>query len=204
MTDTLALLYSGGKDSSLAAYILSKLGYEVKPVTVTFGVTDAWKHAKEAAKVIGFEHEVKSFPRSIAEKAAEMIAQDGFPNRGINFIHKYALEKLAKEHRILADGTRRDDRVPWLEFEEIRSLEDRYGIEYIAPLRGIGYKSLNTLVHELFEVEEKNSEQMKKGDYEAEVRAVLEERGFEVKKLFPKAHKQSRVIGIRRTKDEQS
>jgi len=32
------------------------------------------------------------------------------------------LEKVAKEYEIVSDGTRRDDRVPWLELKEIRSI----------------------------------------------------------------------------------
>lgn len=193
--EEVALLYSGGKDSSLAAHTLSKY-YDVKLLTATFGILDSWKYAKEAADIIGFEHEVKKFERSALEEASEMIIKDGFPKNGINFIHRRVLNTAAKKYKLIADGTRRDDRVPCLEFSEIRSLEDTYRVEYIVPLRGLGYKTINKLANKIFKIEEGESGKIQHADYEAEIRAVLKERGCEVKNFFP-AHKQSRVIGVR-------
>jgi hypothetical protein len=192
--EEVALLYSGGKDSSLAAHMLSKY-YKVKLLTATFGILDSWKYAKESANIIGFEHEVKKFVRSVIEEASEMIIKDGFPKNGINFIHRHVLSAAAKEHKLVADGTRRDDRVPLLRRREIRSLEDMYGIEYIAPLRGLGYKTINRLATKIFKIEEGESGKIQHADYEAEIRAVLKEKGCEVKNFFP-SHKQSRVIGV--------
>ncbi len=183
-----ALLYSGGKDSSLAAYILKKLGYEVKLINVNFGVLDSWKHAKEASEHLGLEFEVVKMQREILNKACEIMLSNGYPNNGLNYIHKQALIEVGKRYKRVADGTRRDDKVPKLSLPEIRSLEDKYNIEYIAPLRGLGYKTIRALVERIFIVEE--GEDIKKADYEAEIRHVIN------KNIFPK-HKQSKIIGMR-------
>lgn len=191
--EEVAVLYSGGRDSSLAACILSSY-YEVKLITVSFGVLDTWKHAHEAAKALGFDHKVKKFERSIAEKALEMIIKDGFPKNGINFVHKHALRALAEEYSVVADGTRREDRVPYLSLGEIRSLEDKYAVEYIAPLRGMGYKTIRKLAESIFKIEEHASEAQKNSDYESEIRAIINRESRA--KVFP-SHMQSTVVGIR-------
>ena len=48
------VLYSGGKDSSLMAVILSRLGYDVDLVTVNFGVFDSYIPASMSAKSLNF------------------------------------------------------------------------------------------------------------------------------------------------------
>jgi hypothetical protein len=194
--EKVGVLYSGGKDSSLAAYILSKLGYEVELITANFGVLDSWKYAKESAQIIGFKHKVMKFEKDVVEEASKMIITDGFPKNGINFIHRHVLNRVAKSYEIVADGTRRDDRVPWLEIDEIRSLEDRYNIEYLTPLRGVGYKTRDKLIGRIFKIIEKESDSIMKSDYEAEVRAILKTKGYDPKKFFP-VHKQSRVVGLK-------
>ncbi|HDG63806.1 MAG TPA: hypothetical protein ENG72_00320, partial [Thermococcus sp.] len=140
-------LYSGGKDSSLAAYILSRLGYDVILVTISFGLLDSWKYAKETAERLGFKHKVVSLDQSILEIAAEMCIKDGHPNNAIQFIHEKALEEVAKLEYVerISDGTRRDDRVPLLDQRRTRSLEDRFNVQYIRPLLGLGYKTIREL-----------------------------------------------------------
>ena len=125
------VLYSGGKDSSIIAVILNKLGYCVELVTVNFGVYPSWKAAAESASNLGFTHRILDGDPNVLKDAVDTIINDGFPNNGINHIHKYALELAAKEYSVVADGTRRDDRVPKLDLNEIRSFEDRNGVEYI-------------------------------------------------------------------------
>jgi len=144
-------LYSGGKDSSLAAWILSQLGYEVELVTVTFGLLDNWRYARETAERLGFAHRVLELPREILEKAGEMAIRDGHPNSAIQFMHERALEALASMPEVerVSDGTRRDDRVPLLDLPKARSLEDRFGVAYIRPLLGLGYKTIRELVERL-------------------------------------------------------
>ncbi len=188
-------LYSGGKDSSLSAWILTRLGYEVKLVTVSFGVLDSWKHAKKTAERLGFEHQVLYLSREILEKAADMCIEDGHPNRAIQFIHESALEEVAKIASRISDGTRRDDRVPFLDLPKARSLEDRFNVAYIRPLLGLGYRTIRELTERLFMIEIRESEELEKSDYEVELRHLLRERGIDPLTLFPRSHYQSRVLG---------
>ncbi|AEH25359.1 DUF7411 family protein [Pyrococcus yayanosii] len=192
-------LFSGGKDSSLAAWILSRLGYEVKLVTVTFGVLDAWKYARETAESLGFDHEVMELPRGMLERAAAMCIEDGRPGRAIQFLHERALETLAARRGVerISDGTRRDDRVPFLDLPKARSLEDRFNVAYIRPLLGLGHRTIRELVEKLFLVEIRESEEIKKSDYEVELRHILRELGHDPARIFPKRHLQSRVLGWR-------
>lgn len=192
-----ALLYSGGKDSSLAGVLLRKLGFDVTLCTVTFGIQGNGRYAEKAAGIIGFPFKLVALKQEILEDACEKILKDGFPNNGINYLHLQALKHVAEEYDIIADGTRRDDRVPYPRLKEIRSLEDSLGVEYLAPLRGIGYKRINKLAEKMFIVEESDSPAFGKGDYEAEIKALLREKGHMVNNLFPR-HKQSRVVGLRR------
>ncbi|ASJ09642.1 hypothetical protein A3L11_10520 [Thermococcus siculi] len=190
-------LYSGGKDSSLAAWILTRLGYEVRLVTVSFGTLDNWRFARETAERLGFEHRVVYLPRDILERAADMAIKDGHPNNAIQFIHERALEAIASlpEVERVSDGTRRDDRVPFLDLPRARSLEDRFKVAYIRPLLGLGYKTIRELVEKLFVVEIRESEELEKSDYEVELRHLLRERGIDPLEIFPKSHRQSRVLG---------
>ena len=191
------VLYSGGKDSSIVAVILKKLGYEVELITVNFGVYPSWKTAAESSSNLGFKHRVLMADPDILKDAVDTIINNGFPNEGINHIHKYALELAAKDYSLVADGTRRDDKVPKLDFNEIRSFEDRNGVEYI-NLGGFGHKSINSLSKTLFEVKKELSSRENNSDYEIEIRFLISElEGDELAfKIFPE-HLQSRVIGWR-------
>ena len=191
------VLYSGGKDSSIIAVILKKLGYEVELVTVNFGVYPSWKAAAESSSNLGFKHRILMADPDILKDAVDTIINNGFPNKGINHIHKYALELAAKDYSLVADGTRRDDKVPKLDFNEIRSFEDRNGVEYI-NLGGFGHKSINSLSKTLFEVKKELSSRENNSDYEIEIRFLISElEGDELAfKIFPE-HLQSRVIGWR-------
>ena len=190
-------LYSGGKDSSLSAYILNRLNYDVRLVTVNFGVLNSWRYAKETAERLGFKHEVVFLEETILEKAMEMCIKDGHPNNAIQFIHEKALEEIAKRENVerISDGTRRDDRVPFLDQRKTRSLEDRFNVQYIRPLLGLGYKTIRELTEKLFVVEVKESEELEKSDYEVELRHLLREKGIDPLTIFPKRHYQSRVLG---------
>jgi len=53
-----AILYSGGKDSSLMAVILKRLGYHVELLTANFGVFPSWKSAARSASALGFKHRI--------------------------------------------------------------------------------------------------------------------------------------------------
>ena len=126
-----AVLYSGGKDSSLMAVILDKLGYDVELITINFGVFDSTIPASSSANNLGFKHRVVKLDKKILTEAVEMIIEDQFPNNGINHIHHQVIEHLADEYDLIADGTRREDRIPKLKQNEIQSLEDRKGVQYV-------------------------------------------------------------------------
>ena len=187
------LLFSGGKDSSLSAFILKKLGYEVKLITITFGYSENWKLARETSEILGYDHNVIKMDEKILTEGSRIILEEGYPLRGIKYIHREVIEELAKDYKVICDGSRRDDRTPRLELSEIRSLEDKYGVEYISPLQGIGYRTLRYLANKLFIVETYNSSEKKTADYETEVRIFLGDKG---KNIFP-VHEQTRVLGWR-------
>jgi len=194
----LALLYSGGKDSSLAAVLLDDF-YEVTLVTATFGITDDWQHAKHAADSLEFPFERLSLDRAVAETAVDRMATDGFPRNGIQQVHDHALESAAElDVDAIADGTRRDDRVPNVSRASAQSIEDRWGVDYIAPLSGFGRHAVDQLVEASFEVEVGPSEEVQKADYEDELRTLLADRHGEeaVAEVFPE-HEQTYVHGRR-------
>ena len=192
----LALLYSGGKDSSLAAILLDRF-YDVRCVTGSFGLTDDWEHAERAANELGFPFDRVELDRSVAEEAADRMLADGYPRNGIQRVHEHALETIAgRDVDAIADGSRRDDRVPTVSRAQAQSIEDRHGIDYISPLSGFGRHAVDRLVEATFEVEQGPSEEVPKADYEDELRALITEQyGAEtVADVFP-AHDQTYVRG---------
>lgn len=192
------VLYSGGKDSSLMAFILNKLGYDVELVTVNYGIYPSWKPAAESASNLNFNHRLMKADSDTLRSAVQTILSDGFPNNGINQLHKYALELVAKEYDVVADGTRRDDRIPKLNMNEVRSFEDRNNVEYI-NLGGFGHKSMKHLSKTLFEVKKELTNMDNNSDYEIEIRYLISEIEGDsaALKIFPE-HLQSRVIGWRK------
>ncbi|ELZ80889.1 hypothetical protein C453_18170 [Haloferax elongans ATCC BAA-1513] len=194
----LALLYSGGKDSSLAALLLDSF-YDVTLVTAHFGVTDDWKHAKDAALELGYEFETLELDSDVADAAAEQMVADGYPRNGIQEVHEHALESVCGlDFDAVADGTRRDDRVPSISRAQAQSLEDRHGVDYLSPLSGFGRNAVDRLVETHLDVETGPSEQIPKADYEGELRRLIAaEHGQEaVEEVFPD-HVQSYVHGRR-------
>ncbi|WNY22957.1 hypothetical protein MmiHf6_02510 [Methanimicrococcus hongohii] len=191
------VLFSGGKDSSLSALILEPY-FEVQLVTCNFGILPTGEVAKQIADELGFSHMVIQPPMEILENAAEIVQKDGFPNGAINYIHKQVLELLAKTEgvELIADGLRRDDRVPHLEHSEIQSFEDRNKTLYCSPLMGFGRFTINEMIESNLVITEEESAVILKCDYEAELREYLyREIGVdETHQHFPKSHKQSRVI----------
>jgi predicted subunit of tRNA(5-methylaminomethyl-2-thiouridylate) methyltransferase len=195
----LGLLYSGGKDSTLAALLLEEF-YDVTLVTGCFGVTDEWTHAEETAATVDFPFERLDLDHEVAVEAVDRMYEDGYPRNGIQRVHEHALERLAeREFDAVADGTRRDDRVPTVSRAEAQSLEDRHGVDYIAPLSGFGRSAVDKVVDATLELDVGPSEEIRRADYEGELRALLAERhGKEaVAEVFPD-HDQTRVTGVRK------
>ena len=192
----LALLYSGGKDSSLAALILDSF-YDVTLVTAHFGLTDDFEHGKAAAEALGFPFETVELDRDVAEEAVDRMLEDGYPRNGIQRVHEHALEVVTeRDVEAIADGTRRDDRVPTVSRATAQSLEDRHGVDYLAPLSGFGRHAVDRLVEQELEVETGPSEEISRADYEGELRALIREtRGDDaVAAVFPD-HDQTIVRG---------
>jgi predicted subunit of tRNA(5-methylaminomethyl-2-thiouridylate) methyltransferase len=193
-----AVLYSGGKDSTLMAFLLQKMGYQVELVTMNFGIYPSYGPARESARNLGFNHNIFEAESSILEKAVSIVIKDGFPNHGINFLHLKSLELVSEKFKVVADGTRRDDRVPKLDKNIIRSFEDRKNVEYI-NLAGFGHKTINQLVEKIFEIKKEPTSFQNNSDFEIEIRHLISQReGKEfAENLFP-PHIQSRVIGWRK------
>ena len=190
-----ALLYSGGKDSTLAALLLDRF-YDVTLVTGTFGVGSDWRHAERAAERLGYPFRTLDLDSAVADDAVDRMCDDGYPRHGIQQVHEHALERAATlETTAVADGTRRDDRAPTVPRSTARSLEDRHGVDYLAPLAGFGRGAVDRLVDATLDVETGPSEAIERADYEAELRALLAERGEAVDAVFP-PHDQTRVRGV--------
>lgn len=194
------VLFSGGKDSSLTAIMLEKF-FEVELVTCSFGIIPTAEISKDLAKIIGFPHRVINPGTDILEKACDMAIQDSFLNNAINFLHRQSLLKIVSDRDsddvfLIADGIRRDDRVPNLTKSEIQSFEDKNNILYASPLSGFGRKTINEMVRLNLIIEEGESSVLQKCDYEEELREMLNRKiGVEdANTLFPKSHKQSRVV----------
>jgi hypothetical protein len=191
-----AVLYSGGKDSSFMAVMLKRMGLDVELCTCNFGVYDSYVPARKSAEALGFTHKVLNLDIEILEKTCDMIMEDGFPNDGIKFIHETVVEHVADKYDIIADGTRRDDRTPKLNVNQIRSLEDRKDVQYI-NLDSFGHKSVKLITSNLFEISHEKSNKDNSSDYEVEIRTLIDERGGNSLDIFPE-HYQTRVIGYKK------
>lgn len=192
----IGVLYSGGKDSALAALTLEPFG-SVTLLCCTFGITDDHEHARAAARAVGFPARRVDLDPEVAHEAAAQIVDDGFPRNGIQTVHEHALEQAAAlEYDAIADGTRRDDRVPTVPRSLAQSLEDRFDVSHLAPLAGIGRTAIDAMVEQTLVVETGPSPEIPKGDYETEIRALIaDEHGqAAVEDVFPE-HTQSRVTG---------
>jgi predicted subunit of tRNA(5-methylaminomethyl-2-thiouridylate) methyltransferase len=191
----LALLYSGGKDSSLAALLLEPF-YDVSLVTAHFGVTDDAEHAREAAEALGFPFQAVELDRQVAESAVDRMLEDGYPRNGIQQVHDHALEVVADQDvDAVADGTRRDDRVPTVSRAQAQSIEDRHGVDYLSPLTGFGRGAVDRLVEQTLTVESGPSEAIPRADYESELRELIRQRSRgSVADVFP-PHDQTIVHG---------
>ncbi|MFB6087902.1 MAG: asparagine synthase-related protein [Haloarculaceae archaeon] len=194
----LALLYSGGKDSSLAALVLDGF-YDVRLVTAHFDVTDDHEHAENAAESLGLPFETVVLDADVAEEAVDRMLEDGYPRNGIQHVHEHALEVVAElDVDAVADGTRRDDRVPTVSRAQAQSLEDRHDVDYLAPLSGFGRNAVDRLVAETLDVESGPSEEIPKADYEGELRELIRRNhgADAVAEVFPD-HEQTYVRGRR-------
>lgn len=189
-------LFSGGKDSGLTTILLEPFFDEINLVTFSFGRDEAWKAASEAARELGHPHRTIILDEEVLESCLELLMKEGYPNGALNYVHRYAVEHMAKEADNIADGTRRDDRAPLMSMSEIRSLEDRRRVSYIRPLAGWGYKIINQLASRYMEYDVLASDKYPASDFEVGLRHAIAERfgEAEVERIFPAKHTHSRVI----------
>ncbi len=92
MTDA-GVLYSGGKDSSLAAIMLGTL-YEVELNTFTFDPARPLPSVEAAARSLGFPMKRRVFPKDTLNETVDRVIRDGFPNTAIKQVHRIAVESL--------------------------------------------------------------------------------------------------------------
>ena len=175
------VLYSGGKDSSFMAVMLKRLGLDVELCTANFGV---------------YDHRVLDLDFELLDKTCDMIMEDGFPNDGIKFIHENVVEEISEMYDIIADGTRRDDRTPKLNINQIKSLEDRKDVQYV-NLDSFGHKTIKLITSNLFEISHEKSNKDNSSDYEVEIRTLIDEKGGNSLDIFPE-HYQTRVTGYKK------
>lgn len=202
----LGCCFSAGKDSTLAALLLSE-HFDVHLLTGTFGVTDDWTLARDVAEDLGFPFERVSLDEGVAHQAVDRALEDGYPRNAIQLVHEHMLETVAERGAnddqqgdpfdAIADGTRRDDRTPVIDRPTAQSLEDRFDVHYVAPLAGFSRGAIDDLTEQLLTVETGPSEEVGRADYEAELRVLIDERAGPkaVDEIFP-AHVQSRVTGL--------
>ncbi len=195
-----AVLFSGGKDSSLAAILLEPFFDQIELVTFGFQGEESWTRAADAAEEMGYPHRRMTFSQEVEERALEILLSKGFPNDALDYVHAIAVETVAKECEFVADGTRRDDRAPKMDYSAIRSLEDRLHVQYLRPLAGLGQKSIRAMASRYLDFEEMPSQKYPASDFEVGLRYALKERYGQEKVdcIFPSNHTHTRVIRRKR------
>ncbi|MCX6685598.1 MAG: alpha hydrolase [Methanoregula sp.] len=193
------VLYSGGKDSSLAAMMLGTY-YEVELNAFVFDSARKIPSVEAAAQVLGLPIKKRIFREGLLTEAVDLVTQRGFPNEAINLVHRTAVETLCSEYRVVGDGTRFNDRVPMLTRAEVQSLESRTTTSYVRPLLGFTKTEVDRLVDRFLVVTYGETGTINNGDYEAEIREECRARGIDTAPLFPHHHDQSLVVGRKDTK----
>ena len=190
------VLYSGGKDSSLASIMLGTY-YEVELNTFVFDPLRHIPTLEAAAEALGYPLKKRVFREGMLQEMADLVIAKGYPNDAINAVHQAAVESLAEEYNVVGDGTRFDDRVPMLPREMVQSLGSRTGCSYVRPLLGYVRREVDRLADQLLVVQYGETGMIRNGDYEAEIRDAIRARGLDPAPLFPAHHEQSLVVGRR-------
>ena len=188
------VLYSGGKDSSLAAIMLGTY-YEVELNVFVFDPSRQVPSVDAAAQALGFPLKKQVFKKGLLDEMVDLVQTCGYPNDAINTVHQVAVETLSSEYQVVGDGTRFNDRVPMLSRAEVQSLGNRTGCSYVRPLLGYVKPEVDRLVERFLVVKYGETGTISNGDYEAEVREVVAARGIDPASLFPAHHDQSLVVG---------
>ncbi len=192
------VLFSGGKDSALAAILLAR-DYDVELNTCVFDPNQEVLAVQAAAAAIGLPFRRRVLGRDLLDEAIDLLLSCGYPNDAISMIHRAAVRALADEYAVVGDGARRDDRVPRLERAEVQHLEATTGCSYIRPLLGYGKPEVKRLTERLFVVQYGEADSIGSSDYEQEIRRTIRARGINPALFFPPRHLQSLVVGRRGT-----
>jgi len=193
------VLFSGGKDSSLAAILLCR-DYSPELNTYVFGEHRVLQGVERAAGALGFPWRVRVFSPELLPAAVDSILNRGHPGEAIKMVHRSALCDLASQYRVIADGTRFDDRVPMLSRSEVQSVQDTFGCSYVRPLLGFPRKEVDRLAGHLLEVAMGETGTLENGDYEVELREAVRAMGEDASRFFPAFHEQSLVLGLAGTR----
>ena len=188
------VLYSGGKDSSLAAILLGTY-YQVELNTFVFDPDRLIPSVEAAAKVLGYPIRKRVFEKGLLNEMVDLVIEKGYPNDAINRVHQTAVESLAGEYNVIGDGTRFNDRVPMLSRAAVQSLGNRTGCSYVRPLLGYVRPEVDRLVDRFLIVEYGETGTIPNGDYETEIREAFRARGLDPASVFPAHHDQSLVVG---------
>jgi len=201
---TIAVLFSGGKDSGLSAILLEPFFDDMELITFSFGRDDDCKPAAQAARELGHPHRTVVFETSVLDRAIDILRSTGYPNDALDYVHSVAVETLAQECEFVADGTRRDDRSPKMDFSSIRSLEDRTHVQYLRPLAGLGVRAIKFMASQYLDFEEVPSQKYPASDFEVGLRHALADRygRSEEDKIFHKSHSHTRIIRRKRVVQE--
>mgnify|MGYP000848867027 FL=1 len=192
------LLFSGGKDSALAATMLAR-DYGTELNTCVFDPDREVPQVRAAAAFLGLPFRKRVLGRDLLDETVDLLLACGYPNDAIDTVHRAAVEMLAGDYAVVADGTRRDDRVPGLDRSEIQRLEMTTGCSYVRPLLGYGKPEVERLAGKLFLVVYGETGSIGNGDYEQEIRSAIRARGIDPAPFFPSHHLQSLVVGRRKT-----
>src|SRR4030042_5489173 len=129
------VLFSGGKDSSLAAIMLGTY-YEVELNVFVFDPSRQVPSVDAAARALGFPLIKRVFERGLLDEMVHLVKTCGYPNDAINRVHQIAVETLSSVYPVVGDGTRFNDRVPMLSRADLQSQGNRPGGSYVRPLLG--------------------------------------------------------------------
>lgn len=190
------VLFSGGKDSALAAILLAR-DYDVELNTCVFDPDQKVLAVQAAAAAIDLPFRRRVLGRDLLDEAVDLLLSCGYPNDSISMVHRAAVRTLAGEYAVVGDGARRDDRVPRIERSEVQHLEATTGCSYVRPLLGYGKPEVKRLTEKLLVVQYGETDDIGSGDYEQEIRRAIRARGINPALFFPPHHLQSLVVGRR-------
>ncbi len=189
------VLFSGGKDSALAAIMLAR-DYDVELNTFVFDPGREMPSVEAAAAALGLPFRKRVFGADVLDEAVALVLRCRYPNDAINLVHRRAVELLCGEYAVVGDGTRWQDRVPMLARPEVQRIEALYRCSYVRPLLGYGKPEVERLAERLLVVKYGETGTIENGDYEQELRSTIRASGFDPATFFPEHHRQSLVIGI--------